>query len=568
MIWQRSGQKYVNIGSPVSNRNRSELDPLIGYFNDTIVLTDEIKADESFSSLLSRFKANFLESFARKDVPFDELVKALQPKRIPGRNPYFQHMVVMQKTPPIPDFGADLDVQYQLVDLDVSKFELTLFVTEREDGISLQMEYATDLFQEQTISFMMDQLVQVVRSGINQPRLKLREIPKLGIEEKALVDRWQGIPAEPTQQRHVIDSMLRAAQRDPQAMAVSYADEELTYGQLVEASAKLAHHLLAKGLKPGQLVGLHIDRSLDMLVGIWGILRAGGAYVPMDPEYPAERLTYMAEDAHLELIVGQSPSSFSWPDQISFIDIRVADEVDMSQELPVISTDQPAYLIYTSGSSGKPKGVLVKHGQLYFSTQARAQYYPENPSAFLLLSSFSFDSSVAGIFWTTTTGGQLVIAPRRIEQNLPALADIIEQRMVSHTLLLPSLYEAMLRFLPIGQLKSLKAVIVAGEACPSLLIESHFSHLPQVGLYNEYGPTEATVWCSVAELRPDDAQGDIPIGRPIPGGELLILDEQQRQQPVGVPGELYVGGPGLTGGYWQRPELTESKFVSHPFKAE
>ncbi|MEL6669537.1 MAG: condensation domain-containing protein [Bacteroidota bacterium] len=219
-------------------------------------------------------------------------------------------------------------------------------------------------------------------------------------------------------------------------------------------------------------------------------------------------------------------------------------------------------------SSGKPKGVLVKHGQLYFSTQARAQYYPENPSAFLLLSSFSFDSSVAGIFWTTTTGGQLVIAPRRIEQNLPALADIIEQRMVSHTLLLPSLYEAMLRFLPIGQLKSLKAVIVAGEACPSLLIESHFSHLPQVGLYNEYGPTEATVWCSVAELRPDDAQGDIPIGRPIPGGELLILDEQQRQQPVGVPGELYVGGPGLTGGYWQRPELTESKFVSHPFKAE
>ncbi|MEM6395440.1 MAG: amino acid adenylation domain-containing protein [Bacteroidota bacterium] len=568
VLWQRSSQGNISIGSPVSNRNKAELDEVIGYFNDTIVLIDKLDGNDTFIGFLDRFKSNFLESFAHKDVPFDELVKKLKPKREPGRNPYFQHMVVMQKAPPLPDFGEHLEIDYNLVDLDSSKFELTLFVSEQEDGITLQMEYATDLFEEATVARIIDQVIHVVSTGIGQPELILHDFPKLSIEEGKKLQNWQTTSHYKATSFTVVDDSLTIARHNPEAVAASYLNESLSYNDLNNRSADLAQRLLAEGLRPGELVGLHVDRSLNLLVGIWGILRAGGAYLPMDPEYPTDRLLYMVEDAQLRLVVGQDSSTIVWPGGILFVDIESNTEIAKSEPLPEISASQPAYLIYTSGSSGKPKGVLVRHRELYYSTQARQLYYSENPRAFLLLSSFSFDSSVAGIFWTTTTGGELVIAPRRIEQDLSRLAEIIEERKVSQTLLLPSLYEAMLQFLPIEQLASLKAIIVAGEACPGSLIGAHFKHLPEAKLYNEYGPTEATVWCSVAELIPKNQEGEVPIGRPIPGSELLILDEHGKQQPIGVPGELYVGGPGLAAGYWHREELNNKRFVNHPFKDE
>ncbi|MEM8583196.1 MAG: amino acid adenylation domain-containing protein [Bacteroidota bacterium] len=562
-LYQRSGQNDILVGTPITNRDREELEHLIGYFNDTIIIRNYIDGNENLHGLIKSVKKSCLRAFAHKQASFEEVVKAVQPKRYPDRNPLFQHMFILHKVPPKPNFGQGLQLDYAPLDLGVAKFELTFYVSDDGDELDMLMEYATDLYEERTVSLLIDQIKSILLSEVK----RIDDLPKLSQPEEAQINQWQAGQKFELENETVVIDLLRTAKSNPRAVAASFGEVQITYEQLLISSANLARELLAKGLQTGQLVGLHIDRSVEMIIGIWGILRAGGAYVPMDPEYPADRLQFMVDDADLTLIVGRELEVTNRSVGITYVHVDATPESDHSIELPDIFPSQPAYLIYTSGSSGKPKGVLVRHRELYFSTQARTRYYTENPHAFLLLSSFSFDSSVAGIFWTTTTGGQLVIAPRRIEQNLPALAEIIEQRQVTHTLLLPSLYSAILRFLPASQLNSIKAVIVAGEACPSKLISTHFEYLPQARLYNEYGPTEATVWCSVAELSLQNSTGEIPIGRPIPGSELFILDENGRQQPIGVPGELYVGGPGLTGGYWRRPDLTDDRFVDHPFSS-
>jgi len=289
----------------------------------------------------------------------------------------------------------------------------------------------------------------------------------------------------------------------------------------------------------------------------------------LDPTYPADRIEFILEDVQAEIVVTRSAHANHLQNQ-TLVYVEALDSQSSpleSEEVPHIDPDSLAYIIHTSGSTGRPKGVGVKHSNLFHSTQARFDYYEESPKAFLLLSSFAFDSSIAGIFWTLCSGGNLVIPENRIEQDLEKLAWTIQNSQVTHTLLLPTLFETIIQNIEVEALAFLRTVIVAGEACRRELVKLHFRHLPNTQLYNEYGPTEATVWCTAYQITSDDIGKLIPIGKPISGASIYILDEHLQPVPVGVAGTLYVGGKGLTPGYWNRDDLTQERFIPHPFSS-
>ncbi len=315
------------------------------------------------------------------------------------------------------------------------------------------------------------------------------------------------------------------------------------------------------------MVALYFERSIEMLVGILGVLKAGGACLPLDPTHPANRQTFMLTETQAPVLLTHSRLQSQVPSgkaQIICIDTFATDEVHSSPPCEA-NADNAAYVIYTSGSTGQPKGIRVLHRGLVNSTFARIAYYPEPLKSFLLLSAFTFDSSLAGIFWTLSVGGTLVLPPDQSRWELDSLSRLVEQHQVSHLLCVPSLYKTLIEMSPSERLASLTVAIVAGEPCPATLVKDHFSRLPHAALYNEYGPTEATVWCSVYRCEPRDESNRVPIGRPIANVQLYVLDSRMQVVPVGVPGELHVGGAGVTGGYLSRPDLTAERFIPNPF---
>ncbi len=311
-----------------------------------------------------------------------------------------------------------------------------------------------------------------------------------------------------------------------------------------------------------------VDRSVEMIVGLVAILKAGCAYLPIDPEYPSQRIAFMLEDSRVPLVLTQKEQLSNFEDfkGIKLLLENEDESVENFKGFPEVDKADLAYVIYTSGSTGKPKGVPITHGNIINSTEGRLTFYPENPTAFLLMSSVAFDSSKAGIFWTLCTGGTLVISEKRLEQDIDKLSEVIERNSVSHTLMLPSLYKMLLEYADLSKIQSLTTVMVAGEACPISLCELHFKKLPNVSLYNEYGPTEATVWCIAHQIRKENLGDVVPIGKSVAGAEVYLLNENHDLVPIGAIGEIYIGGPGLAGSYLNRPELTDLAYINHPFE--
>ncbi|RCL26419.1 non-ribosomal peptide synthetase [Pseudomonas sp. AFG_SD02_1510_Pfu_092] len=352
----------------------------------------------------------------------------------------------------------------------------------------------------------------------------------------------------------------------PAAIAVSHGEAQLTYQALEARANQLAHLLRQAGLAPGQAVGLFMGRSLDAIVGILGILKAGGAYLPLDPSYPAERLSDMLEQTRATLLLSLSSLEPRLPQgdyRTLWLDRLAEHELPEQRPAPVTDGDSLAYLIFTSGSTGRPKGVMVSHRNAVHSTAARLLAYPEPLQAFLLVSGLAFDSSVAGLFWTLAQGGQLCLPHDEQVQDALALGRLIAARQVSHTLMLPSLYGQVLEQAA-DQLGSLRCAIVAGEACPASLARQHRQWCAQAQLYNEYGPTEGSVWCSYYRARGDE-YGVLPIGRAIANMQVYVLDAQLRPLAAGVSGEIYLSGAGITQGYLGRPDLSAERFLGNPF---
>jgi aspartate racemase len=389
-------------------------------------------------------------------------------------------------------------------------------------------------------------------------------------EQHQILVEWNDTIRDYPRDKCIHQLIEESVRQNPEAIAVKYGEQSLTYGQLNLHADHLADRLRSAGIGPETIVPLCVERSLEMVVGVLGILKAGGAYLPVDPFYPRERLAFMLEDSQARVIVTQ----LHWQELVSgqnreliFLNSNDSPDTGLGPKTSAreLTPDNLAYVIYTSGSTGRSKGVLVTHRNLMHSTYARFLEYDEKVESFLLLSSYAFDSSVAGIFWTLCQGGKLVLPMAGQERNPDEWGHLVSRHTVSHLLCLPSFYLLMLQRGVMEEFRSLKLVIVAGEVCPPELPSEHRRKLAGVKLYNEYGPTEYTVWSTVCRLDGKLPEDIVPIGRPIANTQVYILDTHQQPVPLGVAGELYLGGEGLARGYLNQPDLTAERFIPNPF---
>ena len=607
LLARYSDQEDLVIGTPIANRQQREWESLIGFFVNTLPLRADLTNNPSVAELLQRVRRLTLDAYSHQDLPFEQLVSDLQIERSLSHAPLFQVMLAFNNTPLSPPPFGELTVTPLELASVVAKFDLTLQLSEVGGELQARWEYNRDLFSAATIARMAGHFEVLLAAMAADPQTPIQQLPLLtAAERQQLLVAWNQT-ARPYPQDQLIHQLFEAqATRTPHALAVifdaaldrtqvspvdhpvtlspchppqvlaaavtlsPYHSATLTYHQLNAQANQLAHCLLAQGVGPGTLVGLCVERSAAMMVGLLGILKAGGAYVPLDPAYPQDRLTLISAEAGLALIVTQQSLLDRCPPAAGAPICLDRDWAAISQ----LCTENPpalarptdlAYVIYTSGSTGRPKGVMVTHHNLVHSTVARFHAYTAAVGRFLLLSSFAFDSSVAGIFWTLCQGGALVLPRPDDEKDLAQLARLISDHGITHLLALPSLYSLLLTYSGAAQLRSLQVAIVAGEACPPTLPGQQQATLPGATLYNEYGPTEGTVWSTVYQVPQEWAGSQVPIGYPIANMQLYVLDRHRQPVGLGVPGELYIGGAGITPGYLKRPELTAEKFVPNPF---
>ena len=544
-VLQRSGGPVdLALGVPVANRTHAELEALVGFFVNTVVMRLDLSGNPTMGDLIARARAVALDAWDHQTVSFEQVVEAVHPDRDRTRHPLFQAMVVLQNAPVEPLRLEALTITPEPIEAAASKFDLTLLVEEHPDRLDAVLEYDADLFDRATIAALGARLQHLCgQFAVATPLTSMPVVPE---DERRAIERWSTgarLPADGT----LVRLFEAQAARTPDAPAVTGGGRTLTYAQLDAAANGLAHRLRdAHGVGAESIVGLCLARTIDMVVGILGTLKAGAAYLPLDPTYPPERLAFMIDDSRVALTLR-------------------ARDVDLTPGPPLdsrVHPDQAAYVIYTSGSTGTPKGVAVSHANAVASVTARLHQYGSVGTA-LLVPSFSFDSSVAVVFGTLLSGGRLLLAPERTLLDVEATTDLIAREQVTSMLLVPGLYAALLDHTAPERLASLRTVIVAGEAVPRGLPSAHHART-RADLFNEYGPTEASVWCTMARL---DEGEPLPIGTPIPNAQIHLLDDRLAHVPIGAPGEIYVGGAGVARGYTGHAAVTATRFVADPFGA-
>lgn len=571
LLYRYSSQEDILVGSVTAGRDHPGTEKLLGFFLNTVVLRTDLSGNPSFRGLLERVRNTTLAALSHDNSPLDQIVRELHPDRDLSRNPLFQVLLSLEPTLPAIDSG------WNLTPIDVetgtSKFDLCLVLDDRPEGLFGRVIYSTDLFDSATISHMMECWQTLLKAVVADPGRRISEIPILPESERhRLLVQWNdtqnSFPLTPVHRR-----FERQVEKTPDAVAVKCGEHQLTYCELDQRANQLAHHLRNLGVGPEVLVALCVERSLEMIIGILGILRAGGAYVPLDPSYPRERLDFMLTHCQAPVLLTQAhlPVIRKSPESIRVVLLDSHWNTVGCQPAEALTEDVApenlAYVIYTSGSEGVPKGVEITHRNLALSTSARLEYYGDVGSSFLLLSSFAFDSSVAVIFHSLCSGGALILPAPELNWEPRRISELVYQNQISNLLCIPSLYREVVEAAEPGHLASLRRVIVAGESCPKQVAESHYRLLPQATLFNEYGPTEATVWSSVYRCGPQTAQSSVAIGRPIANTYLYVLDRNLQLSPTGVPGELCIGGEGVARGYLNRPDLTNERFLPNLFVA-
>ena len=556
------GREFL-LAIPVANRAHPASRHLIGNFVATLPMALHPPATASVSDALNRLRDDLMAALDHRDIAMDQLLKLVDVPREAGRLPLVQVMLVYQNGDegnPTLSLG-DVEADHHRLDPGVAKFDLTLFVTDAPDGLQTLVEYRTTLFDASTMETLAERYRSVLQNLLERPDARLASIDYLSARDRLRLESLGAGPVSDTGVPiDVVTNVFDVARSMPDAVAVTSNSTSLTYRELTERAHAVACELMTFGIASGDRVGHYSGRDEHAIVGILGILRAGAAYVPIDPAYPAERRRLIAADADLEAWVSVSTLATECAgDGLPCVEV---DRLDghPAAEPPGPKLDATAYVIYTSGSTGRPKGVAVTHRNLCHSNHARTHYYRSNGEAFLLLSSFAFDSSMVGIFETLTTGGEIVVADEAAQRDPGILRQLIERRRVQALLTIPALYREIL-LAGDTPLPSLRRVIVAGEACGGDVVRLHFDRQPECALYNEYGPSEATVWATVHRCSPADALGAAPIGKPIANTRVLVLDEQRRVVAPGLPGELYIGGEGVAAGYIGRPTETEERFI-------
>jgi amino acid adenylation domain-containing protein len=576
LLHRYTGQADLVVGTPIASRNLTQLEGLIGFFVNTLILRLDLSGNPTFHELLSRVRDVTLGAYAHQDLPFEKLVEELQPERSLSHNPLFQVMFTLDSfsgtdKPPAqskspaeaPHTPPDTPASVTPVVNGTSKFDLSLWMSETEKGLTGGLEYSTDLFDASLITNMIGHL-QVLLEGIAaNPSQRLSDLPLLTeAERQRLLVEWNATEAEYPAEECLHELFESQVERTPDAVAAVFGDESLSYRELNARANQLSHHLQRIGVGPDVLVGIAVERSLEMLVGLLGIMKAGGAFVPLDPSYPKERLSFMLEDSQVSVLLTQSRLSDRLPAcaaKVVYIDAGREELERESRENPdaKVTPQNLAYVIYTSGSTGRPKGVMVAHRGLSNMAEAQLKTFGiGSQDRVLQFSSLSFDISIWDIVLALNSGATLCLESAESLRPGSGLTRLLRERGVTAMTLLPS----VLATLSPEELPSVRTVIAGAEVCPADVAARWASGRRFV---NGYGPTEATIWATYADCQ--DGNRKPPIGRPIANTQTYVLNSFLQPVPVGLPGELYIGGVGLARGYLHRPELTAERFIPHPF---
>ncbi|GAX45461.1 amino acid adenylation [Tolypothrix sp. NIES-4075] len=571
LLHRYSSQDDICIGSPFANRDRQELESLIGFFANTLVLRTNLAGNPSFHELIGRIREITMEAYTHQDLPFEMLVEALQPQRDLSHTPLFQVTFILQDTSTSPVELSGLTVTSLPIETTTTKFDLTLLIENTAAGLVSVWEYNTDLFDASTIERMAGHFQTLLAGIVTNPEEKILQLPLLTkVEQHQLLVEWNDTQIDYPLDKCIHQLFEQQVHLNPNAVAVVFENQQLTYQQLNCRANQLAHYLKSLGVKADVLVGICAERSLEMIVGLLGILKAGGAYVPLDPDYPQDRLSFMLEDAQVPVLLTQQQLLEKLPGhqgQVICLDTDWQSISVSSQNNPAITVQGTnlAYVIYTSGSTGKPKGAMNTHlgicNRLLWMQQA---YQLTTVDCILQKTPFSFDVSVWEFFWPLITGTRLVLAKPGGHKDSAYLVNLIQEQQVTTLHFVPSMLRAFVEEESVKNCSSLKRVICSGEALPKELQESFFARL-KCELHNLYGPTEAAIDVTYWQCFPDSNLRTVPIGRPIPNTQIYILDSHLQPVPVGVPGELHIGGVGLALGYLNRSDLTNEKFIPNPF---
>jgi len=611
LLYRYTGQDDISVGTPIANRNRVESEGLIGFFVNMLVMRTQFDGSLSLHELLQRVRQTALAAYAHQDLPFEMLVDALEPTRNLDRNPLFQVALAVHATVGQTTTFAGLMLKPLEIESHAAIFDLLFYVEDDGHHFSGRLQYSTDLFNASTISRLFGHWQGCLEALVDDPTQAIAQLPLLTAVEKQQLVTWNQTQA-PYPNTAAVHQLFEAqVARTPDAVAViedlqflidapkghprsegtddddstvqgvreeatafvhhslvnrkSKIVNQLTYRQLNERANQLAHALQRRGVGPETVVGICLERSPQLLIALYAVLKAGGAYLPLDPTYPAERLAFMLADANVHVLLTQEPLLATLPAttaQVICLDRDWAQLADNQSTNPSngVQAEQLAYVIYTSGSTGKPKGVMIEHRNLVnYVWWAKQSYLQDEALDFALYSSFAFDLTVTSLFVPLLAGGRIVIYPERAA-GYPTILDVVQADLVDVIKLTPA-HLTLVQDL-IGATTKLRKLIVGGEDFKTTLAQKIIAQRRTIEIYNEYGPTEATVGCMLHRFEPtNDHAASVPIGKPAANQQIYLLDAHLNPTPIGVIGEIYIGGAGIARGYLNRPGLTSERFV-------
>ncbi|WP_348705598.1 amino acid adenylation domain-containing protein [Tenacibaculum sp. 190524A02b] len=577
LLSRYSGQDDICVGTPIANRTQVELEEMIGFFVNTLALRSDLSGNPSFKEVLDRVKKTTLEGYNNQLAPFEKVVDKVVTNRDTNMTPLFQVMFDYHNE--VYSGGEDVEVEgVEISEYENSEttaqFDLMFSISEEGEYTPITIGYCTDLFKEATIVRMLNHYQELLKSilqDIEQPINNLSLLTKE--EETQLFDVFNGIEVDYPLEKTVVDLFSEQVQKSPEAIAAVFKGEELTYKQLDERSNQLGHYLVAEGVKPDDLVGICLDRGLDMLIGVMAILKSGAAYVPIKPDFPKERITYLLEDTGCSLLVTNISTKTiltSIPDTVNTI---VLDDAILSSGYPITTVDVSikandlAYVIYTSGSTGLPKGAMIEHaGLLNHLLIMVDELNMTSDSTVAFTAPFTFDISVWQMLSGLLCGGRIAIYSEDEILNLEGFQSSLSENQISHLQLVPSYVTSLLESGTISQgLSNLSYFLVTGEAATKSLLDKWFTLYPSVPVVNAYGPAEAADDITLHIMDEAPSGNIVPIGKPVANMDVYVVDRHENLCPVGVVGELWTSGIGVGRGYLNREELTQEKFINNPF---
>ncbi|WP_158447897.1 non-ribosomal peptide synthetase [Aquimarina longa] len=569
LLYKYSGQKDICVGTPIANRTQKEAEGLIGFFVNTLVLRNSLEENISFLNFLQQVKKTTLEAYGNQSAPFEKVVDHVIETRDMSISPLFQVLFVFQnKLAHQGDMTLDgLTLSPYNYERKISSFDITISISESDSGFEIDIEYCTDIFKEETIINLSKHYEELLKGIIKDSDTKINALGILTKDDKqTLLYDFNPKAFTLPEKKTVLDLFQEQVTLVPNAIAVVFEETTVTYSELDKITDDLALCLQQKGISKNDFVGICIDRSLEMIIGILGVLKSGGAYVPISPDYPSERIDYMLQDTQIRIILSNSNCIDSLINQksIDFILLdkneTYANDIVTQRDINTIEATDTAYVIYTSGSTGTPKGVLVSHQNLLALAHSRLSYYGTIESM-VLLPSFVFDPSVSVIIGTLLTGGRLIIPTESSISDPSAIKNLLNTK-IDLILCVPTYYEFLVDE-GILDATEFRGVILGGEALSKSIVSKHFDTYSDIPIYNEYGPTECTVWSTVSKItNPDQV---ITIGSPINTAQIYIIDSYYNLVPKGVIGEICIGGLGVSKGYLNREDLTQAVFVPNPF---